>query len=184
MFNSAGNLKMDLLHNFFLESGARMGKVRVYEATQNPVAREMVGYLIVRGGVHQEGYAKAFSDLSGVDITKLLPVPEISSTRFPHAKKFMDKGPAPHPVPLQPRRLQGARHDLERPPGGDRRAARGPGSQPGAPDLRPRRERQGHRQEALGRNRPGHRNAGAGAVVTSAVSAPFLGPSEREERDV
>jgi hypothetical protein len=50
VFNT-GNLKLDLLHNFFLESGARMGKIRVYEATQNPVAREMVGYLIVRGAV-------------------------------------------------------------------------------------------------------------------------------------
>jgi Mn-containing catalase len=91
VFNS-GNLKLDLLHNFFLESGARMGKIRVYESTQNPVAREMVGYLIVRGGVHQEAYAKALSDLSGVDVTKLLPVPEIDSTKFPHARKYMDRG--------------------------------------------------------------------------------------------
>jgi Mn-containing catalase len=79
------------LHNFFLESGARMGKIRVYESTQNPVAREMVGYLIVRGGVHQEAYAKALSDLSGVDVTKRLPVPEIDNTKFPHARKFMDR---------------------------------------------------------------------------------------------
>ena len=91
VFNS-GNLKLDLLHNFFLESGARMGKIRVYESTQNPVAREMVGYLIVRGGVHQEAYAKALSDLSGVDVTKLLPVPEIDSDKFPDARKYMDKG--------------------------------------------------------------------------------------------
>ena len=90
VFNS-GNLKLDLLHNFFLESGARMGKIRVYEITDNPVAREMVGYLIVRGGVHQEAYAKALSDLSGVDITKLLPVPEIDSTQFPHARKYIDQ---------------------------------------------------------------------------------------------
>ena len=69
-----------------------MGKIRVYEATQNPVAREMIGYLIVRGGVHQEAYAKALSDLSGTDVTKLLPVPEIDSDNFPHARKFMDKG--------------------------------------------------------------------------------------------
>ena len=27
-----------------------------------------------------------------MDITKLLPVPESSSTRFPHAKRFMDRG--------------------------------------------------------------------------------------------
>jgi Mn-containing catalase len=92
VFNT-GNLKLDLLHNFFLESGARMGKIRVYEATQNPVAREMVGYLIVRGGVHQEAYAKALSDLSdGVDVTKLLPVPEIDNDKFPDARKYMDKG--------------------------------------------------------------------------------------------
>jgi Mn-containing catalase len=86
------NLLLDLLHNFFLESGARMGKIRVYEATQNPVAREMVGYLIVRGGVQQEAYAKALSDLSGVDVTKLLPVPEIDSDKFPDARKYMDRG--------------------------------------------------------------------------------------------
>jgi Mn-containing catalase len=91
VFNS-GNLKLDLLHNFFLESGARMGKIRVYEATQNPVAREMIGYLIVRGGVHQEAYAKALSDLSGADVTKLLHIPEIDSMQFPHAKKFIDQG--------------------------------------------------------------------------------------------
>jgi Mn-containing catalase len=91
VFNT-GNLKLDLLHNFFLESGARMGKIRVYESTQNPVAREMVGYLIVRGGVHQEAYAKALSDLSDVDVTKLLPVPEIDSNKFPDARKYMDRG--------------------------------------------------------------------------------------------
>jgi len=57
------------------------------------VAREMIGYLIVRGGVHQEAYAKALPDLSGgVDVTKLLPVPEIDSDKFPDARKYMDKG--------------------------------------------------------------------------------------------
>ena len=91
VFNT-GNLKLDLLHNFFLESGARMGKIRVYESTQNPVAREMIGYLIVRGGVHQEAYAKALSDLSDVDVTKLLPVPEIDNDKFPDARKYMDRG--------------------------------------------------------------------------------------------
>lgn len=89
---STGNLKLDLLHNFFLESGARMGKIRVYEMTDNETARTMIGYLICRGGVHQEAYAKALSDLSGVDVTKLLPVPDIENKHFPHAKKFMDQG--------------------------------------------------------------------------------------------
>ena len=47
---------------------------------------------MVRGGVYQEAYAKALSDLSGVDATKLLPVPEIDSAKFPHARKLMDRG--------------------------------------------------------------------------------------------
>ncbi len=89
---SSGNLKLDLLHNFFLESGARMGKIRVYEMTDNPVARKMIGYLICRGGVHQEAYAKALSDLSGTDVTKLLPIPDIKSETYPEARKFMDQG--------------------------------------------------------------------------------------------
>jgi len=126
VFNS-GNLKLDLLHNFFLESNARMGKIRVYEMTDNPVAREMIGYLIVRGGVHQEAYAKALSDLSGVDVTKLLPVPEIDSTKFPHARKYIRAGFPQDHVQLQPGRLQTDLRDLERSAGRHRRGARGPG---------------------------------------------------------
>ncbi|MCL6499228.1 MAG: manganese catalase family protein, partial [Firmicutes bacterium] len=46
VFNS-GNLVLDLLHNFFLECGARLHKIRVYEMTRNPVAREMIWYMLV-----------------------------------------------------------------------------------------------------------------------------------------
>src|SRR5919112_1400737 len=33
---SSGNLKLDLLHNFFLECGARANKIRVYEMVDDP----------------------------------------------------------------------------------------------------------------------------------------------------
>jgi Mn-containing catalase len=89
---SSGNLKLDLLHNFFLECGARANKIRVYEMVDDPVAREMVGYLLVRGGVHIVAYAKAIEALSGVDVGKLLPIPDISNKRFPEAKKHEAKG--------------------------------------------------------------------------------------------
>jgi Mn-containing catalase len=89
---SSGNLKLDLLHNFFLECGARANKIRVYEMVDDPVAREMVGYLLVRGGVHIVAYAKAIEALSGVDIGKLLPIPDISNKRFPEAAKHEKKG--------------------------------------------------------------------------------------------
>jgi Mn-containing catalase len=89
---SSGNLKLDLLHNFFLECGARGNKIRVYEMVDDPVAREMVGYLLVRGGVHIVAYAKAIEALSGVDVTKLLPIPDISNKRFPEAAKHEKRG--------------------------------------------------------------------------------------------
>jgi Mn-containing catalase len=91
VFNS-GNLKLDLLHNFFLECGARANKIRVYEMVDDPVAREMVGYLLVRGGVHIVAYAKALEALTGVNVGKLLPIPDISNKKFPEAKKHEDKG--------------------------------------------------------------------------------------------
>jgi Mn-containing catalase len=89
---SSGNVKLDLLHNFFLECGARANKIRVYEMVDDPVAREMVGYLLVRGGVHIVAYAKALEAISGVDVGKLLPIPDISNKRFPEARKHEAKG--------------------------------------------------------------------------------------------
>lgn len=88
---SSGNLKLDLLHNFFLECGARANKMRVYEMVDDPTARTMVGYLLVRGGLHVVAYAKALEKLTGVEVTKLLPIPELSNNAFPEAKKFMNE---------------------------------------------------------------------------------------------
>lgn len=89
---SSGNLVLDLLHNFFLECGARTQKIRVYEMTDNPVAREMIGYLLVRGGVHALAYAKALETLTQVDVKKLLPIPDIENNKFPEARKFEERG--------------------------------------------------------------------------------------------
>lgn len=89
---SSGNLILDLLHNFFLEVGARTQKLRVYEMTTNPAARTMLGYLFVRGGVHAFAYARALETLTGVEMSKMLPIPNIGNKVFPEAKKFMDQG--------------------------------------------------------------------------------------------
>ena len=89
---SSGNLKLDLIHNFFLECGARANKIRVYEMVDNPTAREMVGFLLVRGGVHIVAYARALEKLTGADMSKLFPIPDISNKRFPEARKLEQKG--------------------------------------------------------------------------------------------
>jgi Mn-containing catalase len=91
VFNS-GDLVLDLLHNFFLENGARMAKIRVYETTDHPIARQMLGYLFVRGGVHALAYAKALEELTGVDVKKMLPIPAIPDADFKEARQFTDRG--------------------------------------------------------------------------------------------
>jgi Mn-containing catalase len=88
----SGNLKLDLLHNFFLECGARANKIRVYEMAKEPTARALTGFLLVRGGVHIVAYAKALEKLSGVAVGKLLPIPDISNKRFPESAKHEAKG--------------------------------------------------------------------------------------------
>src|SRR3712207_5432681 len=90
VFNS-GDLVLDLLHNFFLECGARMAKIRVYEATDHPIARRMLGYLFVRGGVHALAYAKALEELTGADVKKLLPIPALPDAEFKEARPFIDR---------------------------------------------------------------------------------------------
>ena len=89
---STGNLKMDLLHNFFLECGARANKMRVYDMTDHPVARALVGYLLVRGGVHVVAYAKALEKLTGVNVGGLLPIPDVSNKKYPEAARLEKEG--------------------------------------------------------------------------------------------
>ena len=91
VFNS-GDLVLDLLHNFFLESGARLHKIRVYEMTDHPIARRMCGYLLVRGGVHQVAYAKALEQLTGVEMTKMLNIPNIPNSKFPETREHEEAG--------------------------------------------------------------------------------------------
>ena len=80
---TTGNVIMDLLHNFHLECGARLHKLRVYETLTEPTGREVCGYLLVRGGVHAHAYALALEKLTGVDIKKMLPTPNINLEKIP-----------------------------------------------------------------------------------------------------
>jgi Mn-containing catalase len=91
VFNS-GDLVLDLLHNFFLENGARMAKIRVYEMTDHPIARRMLGYLFVRGGVHALAYGKALEQLTGADVTKMLPMPNLPDADFAETQEYIERG--------------------------------------------------------------------------------------------
>ena len=90
--HSSGDLIEDLTHNFFLETGARSGKLRVYEMCDHPAARALTGYLLVRGGVHQVAYARALENLTGADLTKLFPSPRIPTDKIPECQPHIEKG--------------------------------------------------------------------------------------------
>src|SRR3954447_18364981 len=89
---SSGDLIEDLPHNYFLETGARSGKLRVYETVAHPAARALTGYLLVRGGVHQVAYARALENLTGADMTKLFPSPRIPTAKIPECQPHIQKG--------------------------------------------------------------------------------------------
>src|SRR3712207_923479 len=89
---SSGDLVEDLTHNFFLETGARNNKLKVYEMVTHPAARALTGYLLVRGGVHQVAYARALEYISGADISKLFPTPRIPTAKIPECQPHIAAG--------------------------------------------------------------------------------------------
>lgn len=89
---TTGNVIVDLLHNFHLECGARLHKLRVYESLTDPTGREVCGYLLVRGSVHAHAYALAIKQLTGVEIEKMLPTPNIPLGNIPECQKYLAEG--------------------------------------------------------------------------------------------
>src|SRR6187399_2156507 len=89
---SSGDLIEDLTHNFFLETGARNNKLKVWEMVDHPVARALTGYLLVRGGVHQVAYARALENLTGADLSKLFPAPRIPTDKIPESQPYIERG--------------------------------------------------------------------------------------------
>ena len=89
---TTGNVVFDLLHNFHLECGARIHKLRVYETMKEATGREVCGYLLVRGSVHAHSYALALKKITGVEIEKMLPTPNIDLSKIPECQKYLDEG--------------------------------------------------------------------------------------------
>jgi Mn-containing catalase len=89
---STGDLVEDLTWNFFLETGARNNKLKVYEMTSHPAARALTGYLLCRGGVHQVAYARAIEKLTGADLTKMFPAPRIPTEKIPECQPHIQRG--------------------------------------------------------------------------------------------
>ena len=89
---TTGNLIQDMLFNFHLECGARIHTLRVYETMTEATGREVCGYLLVRGSVHAHAYALVLKKLTGVQIEKMLPTPNINLDRIPECRKYLAEG--------------------------------------------------------------------------------------------
>jgi Mn-containing catalase len=89
---ATGDLVEDLTWNFFLETGARNNKLKVYQAVDHPAARALTGYLLCRGGVHQIAYARALERLTGVDMMKAFPSPRIPTEKIPECQPHIQRG--------------------------------------------------------------------------------------------
>src|SRR4051812_2372374 len=89
---SSGDLVEDLTHNFFLETGARNNKLKVYEMVDHPAARALTGFLLVRGGLHQVAYARAVEHLTGANLMKLFPSPRIPTDKIPESREHIERG--------------------------------------------------------------------------------------------
>jgi Mn-containing catalase len=88
---TSGDLVEILTHNYFLETGARNGKLKVYEAVDHPSARALTAYLLVRGGVHQVAYARALELVTGADLTKTFPMPRIPTEKIPECRPHLQR---------------------------------------------------------------------------------------------
>jgi Mn-containing catalase len=124
VFNS-GDLVLDLLHNFFLENGARMAKIRVYETTDHPIARRMLGYLFVRGGVHALAYAKALEGAHGRRRQADAADPGHPGRRLQGGARVHRPRAARQALPVLGDRLRGHPAGLDRHPSARRHAASG-----------------------------------------------------------
>ncbi len=69
-----------------------MHKHRCYQMSESQAARDTIGYLMVRGGVHQAAYALALRKITGVEVTKMLPTPNIDDSKIPEARKWQEIG--------------------------------------------------------------------------------------------
>ena len=71
--HSSGDLVEDLTHNFFLETGARNNKLKVYEMVDHPVARRSPATSSSAAASHQVAYARAIEKLTGVGLDEDVP---------------------------------------------------------------------------------------------------------------
>ena len=168
---SSGDLVEDLTHNFFLETGARNNKLKVYEMVEHPAARAP-GWIPARARRRPPGRLRSRARA---------PDRRRSDEALPHAahpgqRRSLEcmASPArrpPAPVPVLAQGLPGAHRRVHRPASGDgrgaRRRRRGAG---GRASTCPRSRRCSH--PTTRRRRSRRSRSGSGSRRASPTSRP------------
>ena len=66
--------------------------MRVNEMVTDPNARALIGCLLVRGDMNVVTYAEALEHLTGVEVTQLVPVPDLIIKAFKETRKYEEHG--------------------------------------------------------------------------------------------
>ena len=96
---SSGDLVEDLTHNFFLETGARNNKLKVYEMVDHP-PRARSPATCWSAAASTRSPTPRVEHLTGADLMKLFPSPRIPTDKIPESKPHIDARRAPQAVPL------------------------------------------------------------------------------------
>ena len=92
MVTTTGNVIVDLLHNFHLECGARLHKLRVYETLTDPTGREVCGYLLVRGSVPRPRLRPGAEEDHRRGAGEVPPDAQHPLGRIPECQKYLESG--------------------------------------------------------------------------------------------
>jgi Mn-containing catalase len=112
--NATGDLIGDLTHNYFLETGARNNKLKVYEAVDHPAARALTGYLLVRGGVAPGRLRPGAGEPDRRRHVEVVPLAAHPDGQNPRVQAAHQTRRTSEALPLVSRRLPGARGGLQR----------------------------------------------------------------------
>ena len=116
---SSGDLVEDLTHNFFLETGARNNKLKVWEMVEHPAARaDGVPARTWRRSPGRLRTSDRASDRRGLD--EDVPDAPYSDGEDPRLQALHRARRAPSPLPVLTDGLSGAQCCLQRPASGDR----------------------------------------------------------------
>jgi len=85
---SSGNLMADFRANLNAETNGRLQAVRIWEMTQDPGVKDMLGFLIARDAMHQRQWLAAIAELEADGLEEMVAPGTFPESQQPQAPAF------------------------------------------------------------------------------------------------